>query len=79
MIISGLTFGYNKDYYVFEDFSFESSEPLIALKGPSGCGKTTLLKIISQNLLPEKNIHSVLQKHLFCDSGRWSFPLAYRC
>lgn len=58
MQINGLTFFY-ENFLVFDDFHFESSEPLIAFKGPSGCGKTTLLKIISQNLAPEKK--SVVQ------------------
>ncbi|MBN8707226.1 MAG: ATP-binding cassette domain-containing protein [Bacteroidetes bacterium] len=58
MQITGLTFSYEK-FLVFDDFNFESSEPIIAFKGPSGCGKTTLLKIISQNLTPEKK--SVVQ------------------
>lgn len=53
MQINGLTFSYDK-FLVFDDFNFDSSEPLIAFKGSSGCGKTTLLKIISQNLIPEK-------------------------
>jgi len=56
MQINGLTFSYNK-LLVFDDFNFESSEQLIAFKGPSGCGKTTLLKIISQNLIPQKISH----------------------
>lgn len=58
MQIDGLTFSYDT-FLVFDDFSFKSSESLIAFKGPSGCGKTTLLKIISQNIIPEKK--SVIQ------------------
>ena len=54
MKIKNLTFSYNS-FTVFENFNFESASPIIVLKGPSGCGKTTLLKIISQNLVPTKS------------------------
>jgi ABC-type multidrug transport system ATPase subunit len=53
MQIHGLTFSYG-NFKVFDDFNFESSSQIIAFKGPSGCGKTTLLKLISQNLIPSK-------------------------
>src|SRR5207248_1197156 len=48
--INGLTFGYPSQP-IFEDFSWETGEPITILEGPSGCGKTTFLRILAGHLV----------------------------
>ena len=54
---------------VFEDFSFELSEPgFHAIFGPSGVGKTTLARIITEDILPSagKIATEGIERILYC-------------
>lgn len=51
--IENLTFSYG-ERPLFRDFHFSSTSTYIQVRGPSGCGKTTLLKLLTQNLVPQK-------------------------
>lgn len=53
--LENITFAYNKDKPVIENFSLEVEKgSFTTLLGPSGCGKTTILRLISGFLEPSK-------------------------
>lgn len=52
--INQLTFSYNPDKPIFQDFNLQIPEgEIIAIAGESGCGKSTLLNLIYGNLIWE--------------------------
>ncbi len=53
--IKDLTFGYNKEHLLYQDFSLTLKKgELIAIVGKSGSGKSTLFELIASNLKPLK-------------------------
>ena len=55
LTIENLSFGYNKDKLIYENFSLSiQKNQIIAIVGQSGSGKSTLFELISNNLKPLK-------------------------
>jgi peptide/nickel transport system ATP-binding protein len=55
LTIDNLSFGYNKDKLIYENFSLSiQKNQIIAIVGQSGSGKSTLFELISNNLKPLK-------------------------
>ena len=53
--LNGVTFAYHPDRPVVRDMSFTLVGPeRIIIAGPNGCGKTTLLKLITNQVTPQK-------------------------
>ena len=51
--VKNISFGYNKDFLLFEDFSIELKKGEVkAIVGESGAGKSTLFELILENLKP---------------------------
>jgi len=50
--IRDLTFSYGNKK-IFENLNMLNDASFLIIKGPSGCGKTTLLKLLTDNLLPK--------------------------
>lgn len=53
--VDGVSFGYEKNHLLYEDFSLELKRgEVCAVVGPSGAGKSTLFDLVSGELTPRK-------------------------
>jgi ABC-type bacteriocin/lantibiotic exporter with double-glycine peptidase domain len=54
--LQNISFSYNKDKYIFKNFSYTFQPGLYWVKGESGKGKSTLIKLLTGLLEPQEGI-----------------------